>query len=244
MHTRFQQEFSRFREDPDSPASVPAPVPAPVREKKKGRKKKEQIPNMTAPPVQRSRTVRARLHADSLRAAPYPQLREKSNKPLTAKKKKIFLPDAVAGGGELAGSSSSTTLPASSESDATTNCAPRQSQKSSTARSCPRCMEMGHVATTCTFKSHLPDALTCHQCVRTYKKSLGTLDVHITLCSAHAPPVPADPGATVTDLRQRRMRDIMEKVEKLTNEGLSMEKALTLCNINSVKYDKIRKMLC
>ena len=200
----------------------------------------------TAPTtILRSRTVKSRLRSDSLRTEPYPNLREKSAAAKSkGKKKKTSVPDRVAGGGELSRSSSSTTGP--TFTDSATNCAPRQSSKTSTAISCPRCKEMGHVSTTCSFTTHLPDALTCPQCVRTYTNGGSALDVHIVLCSAHGnlcADSPADAPDPATALRQRRMRAIVEKVDDLTSRGMSSDMALNLCKLDSAKYEKIKRAL-
>ena len=158
IYTRhFIEEISTFTmdHDTDSPTSSTAPTK-----------------------ILRTRTVNSRLRSDSLRTEPYPNLREKSAAAKSKGKKKKTVPDRVAGGGELSGSSNLTTGSVPTSTDSATNCTPRQSSKTSTAISCPRCKDMGHVATTCSFATHLPDALTCHQCVRTYTNGGSALDVH------------------------------------------------------------------
>ena len=73
----------------------------------------------TAPTkILRTRTVNSRLRSDSLRTEPYPHLREKSAAAKSKGKNKKTVPDRVAGGGELSGSSSLTTgaVPTSTDS--------------------------------------------------------------------------------------------------------------------------------
>ena len=139
IYTRhiFIEEILTFTmdRDTDSPTSSTAPT-APTR-------------------IVRSRTVNSRLRSDSLRTEPYPNLREKSAAAKSKGKKKKTVPDRVAGGGELSGSSSLTTGAVPTSTDSATNCTPRQSSKTSMAISCPRCKDMGHVSTTCSFATHL-----------------------------------------------------------------------------------------